>query len=122
MFSWMRGPVGTAGGAGAGPRPVTTKWQSMAELSWSQSQPSSALMVAAVTARALADAVSAIQSSTPLARFTMNDSHFPSGEKPGSADAHTGRHHDLRLDPVRDPLERDAENRAPGCAARSSSG
>jgi hypothetical protein len=42
------------------------------------------LIVAAVTAFAFADAVSAIQSSTPLARFTMNDSHFPSGEKPGA--------------------------------------
>ncbi len=83
MFSWMRGPVGTAGGAGAGPRPVTTNWQSMAELSSSQLQPPSALMVAAVDGPGLADAVSAIQSSMPLARFTMNDSHFPSGEKPG---------------------------------------
>ena len=40
--------------------------------------------MAAVRALALAEAVSAIQSSMPLALFTMNDSHFPSGEKPGA--------------------------------------
>ena len=56
----------------------------MAELSCSQLQPSRPLIVAAVRALALAEAVSAIQSSMPLARVTMNDNHFPSGEKPGA--------------------------------------
>jgi hypothetical protein len=61
------------------------KWHNMAELSCSQLQPSSALIVAAVAAFAFADATSAIQSSTPLARLIRNDNHFPSGENAGAA-------------------------------------
>src|SRR5215813_4486974 len=84
----MLGPVGTAGAAGAGPRPAGTVLQRTVMLSRSHSHGSDAACAPAAFRRSVPLIsfaapldVSATQSSIPLSFVALKDSRAPFGEK-----------------------------------------
>src|SRR6185503_8840474 len=80
----MFGPDGTAGSAGAGPRPAGTSWHSSVVPSLSQSQGSPAAAFRRSVALTSFDwpvAVSATHSSIPFGLMFVKDNRFASGEK-----------------------------------------
>src|SRR5882762_2015458 len=75
------GPLGTAGSAGAGPRPAGTSLQTSVALSGSQSHGSPVVaLTRSLASLALPVAVSAIQRSMPSVLVLRKASFAPSGE------------------------------------------
>src|SRR5436853_7185316 len=80
----MFGPLGTAGSAGAGPRPAGTSWHMRLAPSFSQSEASPLVLFSLsepVTNLDLPVAVSATQSSIPFSLVLVNERCLPFGEK-----------------------------------------
>src|ERR1041384_8032552 len=85
MFSWMFGPVGTRGSAGAGPRPAGTGGPRSVVPSFSQSigsPPVAFKRSTPLTCFATPVVVSATHNSMPLSLVLVNESRLPSGENP----------------------------------------
>ena len=88
-FSWMFGPGGTGGSAGAGPRPLLVNAQSREapcathlQVEGACVEPSALFNCAGVIALAVPVAASPTQSSMPVSLVCVNAKRVLSGEKP----------------------------------------